>query len=120
MTFYVLAMLAAAALVWAHVTADECTIYGEDAEQYTVDITPMGCLLAGVVAARVRQGIMPAFFVRGLLCLVCVMSGVFGAMWFAVGQYPAAVAGVGVLAVAGYSIHHIIPYSTKSLRAAFD
>lgn len=118
MMFYILAGLAAGVLAWAYVTAGEYAV-PDGAGIYTVDMLPVGAMLAGVVLGYCARGAAPTAFTFAVMCLVCVVSCVFGVLWCVVGQYPAAAAAVCVLAASAYAAGRLAPRGIRMIRLVF-
>lgn len=115
MIFYALVGLAAMALLYTHTTAVEYTTIPDDPSiaPYTVEILPMGTLLASMTLIHVAncQGgsrYMPRPFMATLVGLSCIACVVFGILWWLVGQYPAAISAVCVLGVTVWLVPRMV------------
>ena len=119
MMLYILTGFTICALIWAHVTASDYTI-SDGAEQYTVDMLPVGALLVGVVLSYYARGAAHTAFGFGVVCLVGVVSCIFAVLWYLVGQHPAAVATAGVFAAATYVAIRLAPRGILGMRIMFS
>ena len=106
MIFYILVGLATLALLYTHATAADYTTIPDDPSvaPYTVEILPMGTLLAArtlirIADPRAAHRCVPRAFVVVLAGLSFVMCALFGVLWWLAGQYPAAVSAACVLCV---------------------